>query len=367
MSQHTLTTTLICLAFALGILTACSDDKKAKGGDRAKAVEVVTVDRQAVRVTRILTGSLEAMQKVQIFNEEAGRIKQIHFFEGDSFEKNAVLLELDASLIEAELDKARANLNQAKLDLKRLKKLVPSNLASRDQLARANTALQTALAEVRLLETRFNHTRIKAPFAGVVSKRYREPGDVVPLHSPILDLVNPHRLKARMHVSGLLLPHLQKNAQVELRVDALGDTRFPARILRIHPVVDPVSRQGIIEVQLDPVPDGALPGQLCRLYLSTETTPLRTIPLAALRHDAQGEFVYRIDGEQSRYTPVKTGLQLSGRVEILEGLALGDRVVTKGIIGLRDGSKVKIANPGPKEVTSVTGTPRESPGKQKGP
>ncbi|MDH5444162.1 MAG: efflux RND transporter periplasmic adaptor subunit [Gammaproteobacteria bacterium] len=356
------------LVFSLAgssLLMACSEsDKKAKR-DKARNVEVITVDRQPVKVTRIITGSLEAIQKVQIFNEEPGKIKQIHFYEGDKVEQDALLIELDGSLIQAQLDKARASLNQAKLDLKRLKRLVPSNLASEDQLARAKTAVDQTQAEVRLLETRFNNTRIRAPFAGVVSTRHKDPGDVVPLHSHILDLVNPHSLKATMNISGLLLPHLQKDALVQLRIDALGDTLFPARILRVHPVVDPVSRQGVMEVLLDPVPVGAVPGQLCRLYLSTETGPLRTIPLAALRHDAQGEYVYRVDAQnQSRHTRVKTGLQLNTRVEILEGLEAGNKVVTKGIIGLRDGSKVKIARATSTEVQPAA---VDSPAQQKGP
>ena len=331
--------------FGLGHLIGCSDTKKATNKEKPKAVEVIVVDRQPIKVTRIITGTLEAMQQVDIVNEEPGRIKQIHFYEGDSVEKDAVLLELDGSLIEAQLDKARASLNQAKLDLKRLKRLVPSSLASQDQLARAETATQQTQAEVRLLETRLNHTLIRAPFAGKISERFKEPGDVVPVNSHILSLINPHALKARLNVSGLLLNQLQKDAQVSLRIDALGDTRFPARILRVHPVLDPVSRQGVVEVQLDPVPAGAVPGQLCRLYLSTETTPLRTISLAALRHDVRGEYVFRVDQQnKSRYTRVKTGLQLNDRVEILEGLAVGDKVIVKGIIGLRDGNSISIAN-----------------------
>lgn len=363
----------LLLAYSLGILSGCGDDKKAKKKGQVKAVEVTIVERQPVRVTRIISGTLEAIQKVQIFNEEPGRIKQIHFYEGDPVEQAALLVELDSSLIEAQLDKATATLNQAKLDLKRLKKLMPSNLASQDELARAQTALEQNKAEVRLLQTRLEHTRIRAPFSGKISARLKEPGDVVPTHSHILSLINPHALKAKMHVSGLLLNHLTKDAQVSLRIDALGDTLFPARILRVHPVVDPLSRQGVVEVQLDPVPDGALPGQLCRLYLSTETTPLRTIPLAALRHDAEGEYVYRVDeGDVSRYTRVKTGLQLNDRVEILDGVEIGDKVIVKGIIGLRDGSKVRVVNSGQATASAAeraASDPAEfdSPAEMKGP
>ena len=357
---------LIITAFLIShllLLAACSDHKQDKDKNKGKNVEVAVVERQAIKVTRILTGSLEAMQTVRIFNQEPGRIKQIHFYEGDTIEKDAILVELERDLIEAEFDKARASTRQAKLDLKRLKQL-PSQLASQDQLARAQTAVDQAEAESRLQQTRLNFTQIRAPFAGTISAHFKEPGDVVPIHSHIMTIINPHALKARIYVSEILLGYLQKDAQLTLRIDALGDTQFPARILRVHPVVDPVTRQGVVEVQLNPVPEGALPGQLCRLYLSTETSPLRTIPLASLRHDAKGEYVYRVDQEgNSRYTRVKTGLQLNDRVEILEGLANGDLVIVKGIIGLRDGHKVlfnapqAVKSPPPSVNTPQTNTP----------
>ncbi|MDH5178750.1 MAG: efflux RND transporter periplasmic adaptor subunit [Gammaproteobacteria bacterium] len=334
---------MTCL-LAVILLGACSDapDKQAKKA-KGKQVEVTNVARTPIQVTRIIAGSLEATHSVEIFNEEQGRITSLPLFEGDRVEKDAVLVELDSSLIQAQLDKANATLRQAELDLKRIRRLMPSQLASEDQLAKANTSLLQSKAEVTLLETRLAHTRIRAPFAGSISARYREPGDVVPIHTHILSLIDPTTLKARFKVSEILLANIQKDTQVDLRIDALGDTRYPARILRVHPVIDPLTRQGVVEVELNPVPAGALPGQLCRLYLTSVTNPLKTIPLAALRHDARGEYVFRVDKDISRQTRVKTGLQLNDRVEILEGLETSDQVIVKGIIGLRDGKPIEIA------------------------
>lgn len=354
----TLSLLIIC---NFSLLTACSDAKKSPKKDPAKTVEIIQLDRQPIEVNRIIPGSLEAIQTVNIFNEEEGRITQIHFYEGDTVQQDAILLELDGRLIQAQLDKAKATLNQANLDLKRLTRLVPSQLASEDQLARARTSVEQAQAESRLLQIRLKHMQIRAPFAGKISSRFKEPGDVVPTYSHILTLINPHALKARLYVSEILLSHITKDAQMSLRIDALGETLFPARILRVHPTVDPQTRQGVVEVQLDPVPEGALPGQLCRLYLQTTTSPLRTLPIAALRHDAEGEYVYRVDQQnKSRYTRVKTGLQLNDRVEILEGLEIGDKVIVKGIIGLRDGSTLKIANVEKTTITAPVAVPQNT-------
>jgi len=336
-----------CIIFLLSLLfvAGCSDEEQHKAKNKAKKVEITTVVRRPIGVTRIISGTLEAIEIVEIFNQEQGRILQIPYYEGDSVEKDAVLVALDGSLIQAQLDKASASLKQARLDLKRQNRLIKNKLTSEDELARAKTKVDETAAEVNLLKTRLAHTRVRAPFAGVISNRYKSPGDVVPLHSHILTLIAPHSLKARFHVSEILLSHLEKGAPVSLRIDALGDKLHPARILRVHPVVDPLSRQGIVEAKLDPVPDGAVPGQLARLYLATETTPLRTIPLAALRHNPQGEYVFRVDAQdKTRITHVKTGLQLSGRVEILDGLQVGDKVITRGLAGLRDGKKVQVVS-----------------------
>lgn len=349
----------------VGMLVACSDgDKKDAGNKKAKQVEVANVSRAPIQVTRIIAGSLEATLRVDIFNEEQGRITKLPFYEGDIVEQGAVLVELDSGLIQAQLDKANAALQQAELDLKRLNRLMPSQLASEAQLAEAKTKRLQSKAEVTLLETRLAHTHMKAPFSGRISVRHKEVGDVVPVHSHILTIIDPTSLKARFRVSAILLNHIQKDSTVNLRIDALGDQHYPAKILRIHPVIDPLTRQGIVEVKLTPVPAGALPGQLSRLYLTSFTSPLRTIPLAALRHDALGEYVFRVEKDTSRHTRVKTGLQVNDRVEILDGLNTDDKVIVKGIIGLRDGKKVHIARHIPFEPPAIIDRSKELPSEQ---
>jgi membrane fusion protein (multidrug efflux system) len=96
-----------------------------------------------------------------------------------------------------------------------------------------------------------------------------------------------------------------------------------------------------MEIQLETIPDGARPGQLCRVTVETQTTARRNIPFAAIRHDSQGEFVYRVTPDNKVETVrVQTGILLGNQMEILEGLEIEDRVVVKGFIGLRDGKEI---------------------------
>ncbi len=330
------------LPFAALLLMGCDQTQQsAPRKQSVTPVEVATVSRSPLVAHRILTGSLQAVSTVRLFNEEEGRIVSLPYYQGDAVEKDATLARIDDSIIQAELKKAEANLKQARVDVKRIKSLYRKKLASEDELARTQTTLETTSAEVTLLKTRLGHTAIKAPFAGVISERLKETGDVVPVHSHILTIFDPAEIKIVVPVSELLLSNIQVEDTVQVRIDALGEEQYPATVKRIFPTIDPQTRKGRMEIQLTTIPAGARPGQLCRVTVDTQTTARRNIPFAAIRHDSQGEFVFRIRPDNTvESVRVQTGILLGNQVEILEGLNVDERVVVKGFIGLRDGKKV---------------------------
>ncbi len=315
---------------------------KARTPPREHLVETITLKRENATTRLERTGSLRTRRLVRIYNQEEGRIAHLPFFEGDRVGKGALLLSLEDDILQAGLDKAEATLRQARLDLKRIDGLVKKHAASQDERARAATAVDVAAAELKLLRTRLAHTRIKAPFDGVVTERLKEPGDVAPRYSHILTLADPASLIIELSLSELLLPRLQVGDAVEVRIDALGPKTFPGRILRIHPELDPRTRQGVVEVTLDPLPAGARAGQFARVRLRLPAAGRLLIPFSALRRDRGGEFVYLLDGEgRAQKTPVRSGIRSGDRVEILEGLEPGQQVITRGFLGLRDGKEVK--------------------------
>jgi len=127
-----------------------------------------------------------------------------------------------------------------------------------------------------------------------------------------------------------------------VRIDALGDRVFEGRIVRIFPNLDPLTRRGTIEVEIDPVPEGAAPGQLCRVELNTHAARRQVIPYAALRRDTTSEYVFLVDAEsRAQRVDVESGLRLADKVEIRQGLQDGQPVVTRGFLGLASGKTVK--------------------------
>jgi RND family efflux transporter MFP subunit len=305
------------------------------------------VQASETRISNERTGTLSYARQVRIYNQEEGRITALPWFEGDRVEAGAEMLRLDDSLIRAELARAEAEVRQAQLDLQRITDLVAKKAASRDELARARTALEVVRAEASLQQTRLGYTRINAPFAGVVTERLVEPGDVAPRHSHLLSLADPQSLLTEVRASDLLLPHLKVGDPVSVRIDALGRGEHQGRILRIHPLIDPVTRLGVVEVLLEPVPKGARAGQFARVTLTSAAVPRLMVPFTALRRDRDGEYVFLMQDGKARRVAVRSGLRLADRIELLQGVEPGQQVIYRGFLGLTDGKPVKPVAPTP--------------------
>jgi RND family efflux transporter MFP subunit len=330
---------------AAALLSSCSGDDTGKKGGKAHLVEVAEVMQQPLEYTSDRAGSLRALREVKLFNQEEGRVVSVLAREGDRVRKGQPLVRLDARLLQAELDKAEAKQRQAQLNLQRLKRLVPQKLVSEDSLTRAETELDVARADARVLKTRVSYMTIRAPFAGEVADRRIEPGDVAPKHTHLMTLVDSTSLVTEVPVSELLLSRLQKNDRADVRIDALGKQVYAGKISSIYPTIDPATRLGQIEVSLSPVPQGARAGQFCRVTLHSQTSNPIVIPFSALRRDPEGEFVFVVgkDNKVIRQSIV-SGLRLTDRLEVIDGLKPGQEVVKKGFLGLAVGDKVKRVN-----------------------
>jgi RND family efflux transporter MFP subunit len=329
-------------------LAGCGQPEEPAGGkrDTEHLVETAPVVSDNLSVVRTRTGTLHALREVSIHAQEEGRLTALPYFEGDAVKAGDIVVQLDDTLLRVQLERAAATRKQAAEDVTRLKELRGSKLISENEYTRAVTALEVAEADERLLQTRLGYTTIKAPFDGMVTARLSEPGNIIERHQHVLTIADPSSLVTELPVSELILPGLAIGDMAQVRIDALGDQAFEGRIVRIYPNLDPLTRRGTIEVEIDPVPAGAAPGQLCRVELNTHAARRQVIPYAALRRDANSEYVFVLDTEsRAQRVDVESGLRLADKVEIRQGLQDGQQVVTRGFLGLASGKTVKPVNP----------------------
>ncbi len=340
---------------ALLFVVACdsnnSSDINTPGAPKSThRVEVISVENKAVSLTQTVSGTLEAVTKIRLYNEESGRITRLPYHEGDIVKKGTLLVQLDNELLKTDVAKARASRQQAKLDFSRLKKLLPKKISTEEEVAKAKTVLNLAIAEEKHQLTRLARTSIKAPIDGLITKRLYEQGDMLAQHSHIHSIIDPTALRLKASLAERWLPLVKKGQSVSMKIDALGDKKYHASVVRIHPTIDANTHKGIIEIQLSPVPDGATSGQFSRCEIELTATDRLIIPVHTIHYEPEGAYVYRIVEDENDKTIVEKvffeqGQQFASVAEILSGLVAGDRIVSRGFLGLRSGKKVEIADP----------------------
>jgi RND family efflux transporter MFP subunit len=312
-------------------------------------VEVVNVEKKPVYLTQTVSGTLEAVTRIRLYNEESGRITRLPYHEGDFVKQGTLLVQLDDEILKTDVAKATASKEQAKVDLNRLKKLLPKNISTEEEVAKARTLLDLAKAEEDRQLTRLKRTRIKAPIDGLITERLYEPGDLLAQQSHIHTIIDPTAIQLKASLAERWIPFVRLNQPVTLQIDALGDTAFTAKVVRIHPTINTSTHKGIIEILLNPVPSGAKVGQFCRATIELTATDRLIIPVHSVHYEPEGAYVFRvIENDKGKTVAEKVffeqGQQFGSVTEILSELKPGDRIVSRGYLGLRDGKTVEIAN-----------------------
>ena len=338
---------------AIGLMLSACDTgttniNTAKVQKTLHRVEVIEVEKKPVFLTQTVSGTLEAVTKIRLYNEESGRIVKLPYHEGDVVKKGALLVQLDNEILKTDVAKAKASREQAMVDLSRVKKLLPKKISTEEEVARAQTELDLAIAEEKRQLTRLQRTSIKAPINGLITKRFHEPGDMLAQQSHIHSIVDPSTLRLKASLAERWIPLVKNRQAITLRIDALGDTAFKAEIVRIHPTINASTHKGIIEILLKPVPEDAKIGQFARARIELKTTDRLVIPVHTIHYEPEGAYVFRVkDNEDGKMSAEKVffeqGQQFGSVTEVLSELNPGDMIVSRGYLGLRDGKKVVVA------------------------
>ncbi|MDO9599786.1 MAG: efflux RND transporter periplasmic adaptor subunit [Azoarcus sp.] len=307
-------------------------------------VETVAVVAQAMADDVTAVGSLVSNESVILRPEVAGRIAAIHFQDGATARKGAVLIEFDAAVQLAELRQERANLALAESNARRTEDLFSRRFVSQSARDEAASRLEVARAAVALASARFERTRIRAPFDGTVGIRNVSVGDFVKDGEVLVNIEDIATLKLDFRLPELYLGRLRPGQTLEVTSDVVPGEVFAATVDAIDPLVDAQGRAVLLRARL-PNHDGKLrPGVFARVRLILQERPgVLVVPEEALV-PAPGnvQFVYRVDGDKVRRVEVRTGARRAGVVEIVDGLAAGMQVVTAGQLKLRDGVAVRV-------------------------
>lgn len=203
-------------------------------------------------------------------------------------------------------------------------------------IARANQA--EIAAQIQQVEALLDQTRILAPDDGLIVRRQAHLGDIASPGKTLFTMVRQNQLELRAQVPEVDLERLRVGQKVTLETE---DRTVDGRIWQLSPTVDPGTRLGEARVDV-PTRSGLRPGMFVRGTISLGSRQVLTVPPSAVQGDAGKYFVYVLEGEVARRTPIQAGTRTSELVEIVGGLEPGQKVIVEGSGFLSDGDTVKV-------------------------
>jgi RND family efflux transporter MFP subunit len=318
------------------------------------SVRVQKAESQPRPVYEEVVGTVRAKQRATLEAKLSGRITEMPITLGQTVRSGQLLARLDAAEIKARLEQAQAALDQAKRDWTRISALTQGQAATRAEYDAADARLRVAQAAVAEAEVMLSYTQVQAPFDGVITRKWMEPGDLAAPGKPILDLQGLSAFQVEADIPEAIASQVTLSSQLSVRIDALTND-ISGTVSELSPAADPSSRTFRVKLDLPnafhsssaSTPDAPFPtpqflsGQFARLLVKVRDSAPTTVPVSALVRRGQMEMVFALDKRQARMKLVKTGKTFGGAIEILSGLEPGETVVAEGAANLLDGQTVE--------------------------
>jgi len=317
------------------------------GGRGAQEVAEVRVVDRAFSDSFEVLGVARGRRSVDITSSTTELITRVFFSDGQRVAAGAPLVELRADEQDAGIIEAEARVRQARRDMERWESLAERGVAPRVTAEQARTDFETAEAALEAARARRGERMIRAPFAGVLGLTTVTPGTLVNPGTVIATLDDISVVRVDFQVPERYLPMLRPGVAITARAEAYPGREFTGRIADLDTRIDPQTRALTARAEF-PNPDLSIrPGMSMRVSVSQGERSAPAVPEAAVQYEGSGAFVYRIasDGERStaQRIEVRAGVVEGGMVEILEGLDVGDRVISSGLNRIQPGAAVQVA------------------------
>jgi RND family efflux transporter MFP subunit len=349
MKRGIITVVSIIAAFAL-IGWVLSNNKKKNQektaivaqGSGDVAVRTAIIKKTPVSLDFSANGNFQAAQQLTFTAENSGRIIKINVDEGSRVSKGQVIATIDAETLTADLQAAQAAYETAKRDQERYASSFQTGGVTQQQLDQAKLNTRNALTRLQQAKIKTGEANIKAPFNGIVNKRFIEQGAYVAPGNQLFQLVDVSKLKLAVTVNESQVANLKVGDQVRIKSNVFPDKNFTGRVTFIAPLADN-SLNFPVEIEISNNTANQLKAGMygTAIFEFPEQAPAITVPRTAFVGSVSSNKVYVLEsGNVAKERKVIAGRVVGDHVEILEGLNEGESVITSGQINLTDGTKV---------------------------
>jgi membrane fusion protein (multidrug efflux system) len=325
------------------------------GGPWPEAVSTFIVEQQIWEQSLSAVGSIEPIQGIELEAEAPGIVKAINFENGESVEKDALLVQLDVQVERAQLRAAEAIARLAEVEYERAKTLRSSGSVTQSQLDRAIADQEKAIAEVENLKAVIDRKTIRAPFTGKVGIRQINLGQYVPQGATIVSLQANEKVFVNFTLPQQALARIKTGMTVELTSDVYQGKVFTGEITALSPQLDPITRTVEVQGTLDNQEGLLRAGLFVRVNVALpEQNEVLVVPSTAILYAPYGNSVFKVEtaideagnetGLVVKQHFVRIGERRGDFIAIKKGLEAGDQIVSAGAFKLRNNSSVMINN-----------------------
>jgi membrane fusion protein, multidrug efflux system len=330
----------------------------AVGPPRPPSVESAKVEVMKLTDETQAVGSLKSRQGVTLRPEVSGRITQLNFKDGERVKKGQLLVQFDDQLQVAQVKQSQAELSIAMANHKRNQELVAQNFISKRSVDESAANLEVAQAKLSLSQATASRLKITAPFDGMTGIRTVNVGDYLKDGGDIVNIEDITAVFVDFRLPERFQSKVKKGQKAQVDMDALPGRKFTAVIQAIDPMLDANGRSVGIRACIDNRQNQLRPGMFARVNaVFSERDRAIVVPEEAIVPQGGKQFVIKLlDGadkgtdketKTTQRVEVKVGIRKPGKVEILEGLVVGDEVITAGQQRVqKDGTAVKVVELG---------------------
>jgi RND family efflux transporter MFP subunit len=332
-----------------------AQDAKARASQvDAGPTVVVATSARGPNVRRItLVGEATPYKSTTLYSKVGGYLTRIDVDTGDRVRTGQVVAEVETPELEVEYRTAVASLENKRRILKRTEDLAAKGFFSQQALDNAQTDVSNEQGRVSELHTRMGYRTMRAPFAGVVTARYVDPGALVTnaannqtSSQPVVTISDISKLRVTAYVEQVDAPFVKPGTDVEIVDAANPERRNKGKVSRTGGELDPRTRTLLVEVDFDNTKSDFIAGSYVNMTLLIPATSYVEVPAAALVVRERKNYVAVVGADSHiKLTPIEISGTDGRVIRILSGLAEGTRVALSLANTIPDGARVNPASP----------------------
>jgi RND family efflux transporter MFP subunit len=286
---------------------------------------------EATTLERVLDGRVEAVNEATVTAQTSGQVVELLYDVGDRVPQGAVVVRLRGKEQRAVYDEALARYNQAQSDFERISEIYEKQLVSRAEFDRAEANFRAATAALERAREQTGYTEVRAPFAGVMTRRHIEVGEVAQVGQPLVSGVSLSKLRVAVDLPESLIDAVREVGLARVLLDGEDHESLRSEALTFFPYADPMTNTVRVRFNLPErkgeEPNRLVPGRFVKVAFAIGEEERLLVPAQAVvyRGEVTGVYVVSAGGEV-RLRQVRLGHPAGEKIEILAGLSPGEEV-----------------------------------------